>query len=64
MSLWNFTLLTSFLKPIQRFASTFVWMFIGWTPIRPKIIHSCFREFPGDIVVSLLKFGCDLYFLL
>ena len=34
MSLCNIPCLTSSLEPLQRFASNFVWMFLGWTPTK------------------------------
>ena len=33
MSLCNIPLLT-YLEPLHRFASNFVWMFLGWTPTK------------------------------
>ena len=37
MSLCNIPFLTSSLEPLHRFASNFVWMFLGWTPKFVKI---------------------------
>ena len=34
MSLCNIPCLTSSLKPLHRFASNVVWMFLGWTPTK------------------------------
>ena len=34
MSLCNIPFLISSLKPPHRFASNFVWMFLGWTPTK------------------------------
>ena len=34
MSLCNISLLTSSLEPLHGFASSFVWMFLRWTPTK------------------------------
>ena len=47
MSLWNITLLTSFLKPMHIFASNFVYVFCGWTLtkfVKIKVLPLSFME--------------------
>ena len=45
MSLCNIPFLTSSLEPLHRFASNFVWMFLGWTPTKFVKI-GCYPYFP------------------
>ena len=52
MSICNIPFLTSFLEPLHRFDSDFVWMFIGWTPTKfvkigvlPLFFHGIMGKF-------------------
>ena len=53
MSLCNIPFLISSLEPLLRFASNFVWMFLGWTPT--KFVKN--RGFMGNFVQFLANFN-------
>ena len=50
-----FSFSTSSLKPLHGFASKFVWMFLGWTPIKfaTPIFHGVMGNF-GQFLKNLL----------
>ena len=63
MSQYNIPFLTSSLEPLHRFASNFVWMFLGWTPTKFDKI-GVIPLFFMELWVVLCNFGQSLKNLL
>ena len=53
MSLCNIPFLTSSFELLHRFASNFVWMFLGWTPTKFVKIGMLFHGIMGNFVKFL-----------